>query len=257
MFLELLKEKNKNLFNKNTKGFTLIELLIVIAIIGILSSVIFGSYQTVREKSIRAYSKNTIHSIMNEMALYYSTKGSYLNFMVTPEYKKFENNPEIIKKFYMDRVFDNVGYDDLAFIFVYTGLDGADPNLTTEEINEFWNNYKPNIFYTFSGQRGVSDYKNAHFSDSPMTYDQAVAFCSSYGEKIPYGGEILYIIGGFLKLPDGFVYNRRYWGYEHKATVNIMRVSFAEHLGPEDGAYSSNIPYTSRNNYSYYVACAK
>ena len=48
---------------KSVKGFTLIELLIVIAIIGILASVVLVSLSSAREKSKVARFKQVLHSI--------------------------------------------------------------------------------------------------------------------------------------------------------------------------------------------------
>ncbi len=49
--------------NKFQKGFTLIELLIVIAIIGILASIILVSLQSGREKAKVASFKSLVHTI--------------------------------------------------------------------------------------------------------------------------------------------------------------------------------------------------
>jgi len=55
------------MFIKNlVKGFTLIELLVVIAIVGVLSSVVMGSVNSAREKSINAAIKLNMGTIRNQ-----------------------------------------------------------------------------------------------------------------------------------------------------------------------------------------------
>jgi len=58
-------------------GFTLIELLIVIAIIGILSSIVLASLTTAREKGRDANRAAQAKEIEKALALYYSDSGSY------------------------------------------------------------------------------------------------------------------------------------------------------------------------------------
>jgi prepilin-type N-terminal cleavage/methylation domain-containing protein len=57
---------------KNFKqGFTIIELLVVVAIIGILSSVVLAVLSSAKNKGIDAAVKTNLHTIINQAALFY------------------------------------------------------------------------------------------------------------------------------------------------------------------------------------------
>jgi prepilin-type N-terminal cleavage/methylation domain-containing protein len=60
-----------------SKGFTLIELLVVIAIIGILSSVVLVSLNTVRNKGADTAIKANLSNIRPQAEVIYDTDGDY------------------------------------------------------------------------------------------------------------------------------------------------------------------------------------
>ncbi len=59
------------------KGFTLIELLIVIAIIGILSSLLFVNFSGARERARDAKRKTDLQQIKSALQLYYNDFGKF------------------------------------------------------------------------------------------------------------------------------------------------------------------------------------
>jgi type IV pilus assembly protein PilE len=66
----------KSIFNQAT-GFTLIELMIVVAIIGILATIAYPSYQNSVKKSRRADAKSALMGFVNAMERHYTETNSY------------------------------------------------------------------------------------------------------------------------------------------------------------------------------------
>ncbi len=65
----------KNMFTK--KGFTLIEILIVVAIIGILASVVVVGLGPAQKKGRDSRRVSDLRSVQNALELYYGKNGSY------------------------------------------------------------------------------------------------------------------------------------------------------------------------------------
>lgn len=74
--IEKLKGKNRRQ-SKSLTGFTLIELLIVIAIIGLLSSVVLASLNSARKKARDARRISDFKQIMLALEMFYDAENSY------------------------------------------------------------------------------------------------------------------------------------------------------------------------------------
>lgn len=72
-----MKELIEQLIGKREKGFTLIELLIVIAMIGVLSTILMVNFVGIRERARDARRKNEIRQIQAALELYRSDIGTY------------------------------------------------------------------------------------------------------------------------------------------------------------------------------------
>ena len=67
--------------NKTNFGFTLIELLIVIAIIGVITSIVMVSVNVARGKAANASVKQNLHGIGSQAEIFYdNNSGTYSDF---------------------------------------------------------------------------------------------------------------------------------------------------------------------------------
>ena len=73
------KTKTENL----KKGFTLVELLVVMAILGILTVVTLGNFQTSQIKARDAQRKHDLKEITNALEAYFSDHSQYPDATVT------------------------------------------------------------------------------------------------------------------------------------------------------------------------------
>lgn len=71
------KSKIKSQKSRIQRGFTLIELLIVVAIIGILSTLIMVNFIGIRQRARDAQRKSNLRQIQSALELYRSDIGSY------------------------------------------------------------------------------------------------------------------------------------------------------------------------------------
>lgn len=67
------------MIKKLDKGFTLVELLVVISIIGLLSSVVFASLSSAKNKAKDALIKSSMDELVKLAELEFSDNGSYAN----------------------------------------------------------------------------------------------------------------------------------------------------------------------------------
>ena len=68
---------------RKESGFTIIELLIVIAIIGILATLVLTNFQGAQAKGRDTVRKNDINSLYQKLEEYYNENGSYINEEIT------------------------------------------------------------------------------------------------------------------------------------------------------------------------------
>jgi general secretion pathway protein G len=69
---------------QSLRGFTLIELLIVIAIIGVLSTLLMANFIGVRQRARDAQRKSDIRQIQSALEIYRSDVGSYPSVGIAP-----------------------------------------------------------------------------------------------------------------------------------------------------------------------------
>ena len=73
-----MKKTQNGLALRNSKGFTLIELLAVIAIIGILATLILVSLSNARKQARDVQRKSTVRAIAQAEESYYNSNSSYV-----------------------------------------------------------------------------------------------------------------------------------------------------------------------------------
>lgn len=72
------------IFRKRTSGFTIVELLVIIAVISILTSMVFLSYNSVQEGVQSAQRKADMETVLHLLKSYYNKNGEYPQTTVNP-----------------------------------------------------------------------------------------------------------------------------------------------------------------------------
>jgi len=68
-----------NILNRKKGGFTLLELLVVVALIGILASVVLASLSNARAKGADAGVKSNLRNAVGQAEIFYNTNTAVLN----------------------------------------------------------------------------------------------------------------------------------------------------------------------------------
>ena len=89
---------------QTNKGFTLVELLMVIAIIGLLASILIPTVGTVRENATIAAGKSQLSQYVNAVLQFKNEYGYYPFARGTKDYVIDLSDPAIFSSLYRDNV---------------------------------------------------------------------------------------------------------------------------------------------------------
>jgi|SRR3989344_5474436 len=92
---------SKLTINKNKNGFTLIELLIVVAIVGVLASLLMVNFVGIRQRARDAQRKSDIRQIQSALEMYRADQGSYPTSLSSCSSSLMGGSPEIT---YMQKI---------------------------------------------------------------------------------------------------------------------------------------------------------
>lgn len=106
----IIGSKYQSILTRNCQsgaGFTLIELLIVVAIIGILSTLLMTNFVGIRQRARDAQRKSDLRQIQSALELYRSDNGSYpltANFPACPSSFPASGSPTYMQKIPCDPI---------------------------------------------------------------------------------------------------------------------------------------------------------
>jgi len=177
------KINDKKIFNS---GFTLIELLIVIAIIGILSSVVLASLNSARVKGQIASIKSTLKNTIAQAELFYDTPGSYLNICSDSKISSM-----------ISSVSSNNGTSGCS------SFDGTMWAVSTRLNSDATKNYAVS-------SSGVTTWDATDSGGGYVDWPTAVTACSSTGGRLPTPDEIKSLYVAYGSKPSIFT-GTYYW----------------------------------------------
>ena len=123
---------NSEFIIQNSRGFTLVELLIVIAIIGVLTTLLMANFIGVRQRARDAQRKSDVRQIQAALELYRSDQGSYPSSL--PDCKGQLASPDgtvvYMRSVPCDPLYPNYYYGGKYFFSSDSGCDSGFPPQT-------------------------------------------------------------------------------------------------------------------------------
>lgn len=103
-------------------GFTLMEILIVIAMLGILATVIFGSYLSSIKRARDNRRKQDLQQVSRALELYYAENNNYPNSL---NWGSSLSDPDDAAKFYMKKLPIDPSGTDNGYNYFYEALNNG------------------------------------------------------------------------------------------------------------------------------------
>ena len=144
------------------RGFTIVELLIVIAILGILASLIAAGAQTARRKGAVTKAKSTVAAIETAIAMYYGDLGVYPKSGNGELVKALEEDPGNADwngpymEFKKDELKDGQVIDPWGKPYEYVSVNGGSPQHRPKSFDLF--SYGPNSVVDSEGGDDIGNW---------------------------------------------------------------------------------------------------